>query len=781
LVKLHNPITKTVIYLIIFVSAFIHLSALYLGKHHYANFRWENIPVHTAIEVAGSFIAFYVAYLLIALDKKRQGTSYNISIAAAMVGMGVIDGVHALVQPGQLFVWLHSSATFWGGCLFVLVLLPCSIQKTFSNKLPLVIFFVTLGFSVFSIIFSDSLPQMATPQGFTSIAIFLNVFGGTLLLIVSVRLYFTFRRYQKTDDLLFVLLSSMFGLAAIMFEQSTLWDLPWWGWHILRFSAYGVALWFALSSDLLAQLATEEKNATLDSQLHSTNLSLQISEVQQKAILNSLSDAVIITDNAGKISLFTPAAERMFGYNQEDITGNSVKVLMPEEVAINHDGYMAEYKKEKTSLLVGQNRELIAKRKDNSTFPVEITITPVILNDQKHVVGLIRDITSRKQNEKALQQATLEAKQANQAKSAFLANMSHEIRTPMNGVYGTLQLLKGEQLSEKGRGFINNAEYSCKNLLTIINDILDFSKIEAGQLNVENLPFSLKSVVEKISSDMLPLAINKNITFEVNSQLTHDMWIGDPVRVGQVMLNLTSNAVKFTEQGKVTLSLSLQQSSTDTLVIEVLDTGIGMDKKAMDNLFSRFSQADDSTTRKYGGTGLGLSITQSLVHLMGGQISVDSKINQGTTIRVMLPLKKAQATTEGLGLTSTPESKLNLKGKHILIAEDNTINQAIIEAMLEPYNPTLTMVANGEEAVQSALANRPDLILMDIQMPVKDGVTACQEILVFMPDIPIVALTANVMTQDIETYLQAGFVAHLGKPYEISVLEEKLKQLLLDS
>jgi len=398
------------------------------------------------------------------------------------------------------------------------------------------------------------------------------------------------------------------------------------------------------------------------------------------------------------------------------------------------------------------------------------------------VTGVNRDITSQVEEEQSLRLAKQKSDDANMAKSTFLSNMSHEIRTPMNGIYGTLQLLKGEQLSEKGRGFINNAEYSCKNLLTIINDILDFSKIEAGQLDFENLPFSLKDVIEKISSDILPLAIDKNIIFEVNNRLTHDMWIGDSVRVGQVMLNLISNALKFTAQGKLTLSLSLQQqASSDSIVIEVADTGIGMDKNAIDKLFSRFSQADSSITRKYGGTGLGLSITQSLVHLMKGQISVDSEINKGTTIRVILPLKKAQAAAGDLRVTPTPESRLNLTGKHILIAEDNAINQAIIEAILEPLNPTLTIVANGEEAVQSAFAKRPDLILMDIQMPVKDGVTACQEILAHMHDIPIVALTANVMAQDIDTYFKAGFVAHLGKPYEISALEETLKQLMLDS
>jgi len=396
------------------------------------------------------------------------------------------------------------------------------------------------------------------------------------------------------------------------------------------------------------------------------------------------------------------------------------------------------------------------------------------------VVGTHTDITKEKEALRQIEEAREKAETASKAKSAFLANMSHEIRTPMNGIYGILQLLTGEQLSEKGRDFINKAQYSCKNLLTIINDILDFSKIEAGHLRLESAPFSLKNVIEKISSDMLPLAIDKNISYEVNNTLTHDTWMGDSVRLGQVMLNLVSNAIKFTEQGKVTLSLSSkQQTSISNIVIEIADTGIGMDSKTLDKVFSRFSQADDSITRKYGGTGLGMSITQSLVHLMKGQISVDSEINQGTTIRVMLPLEKAESTVDKFLYAS--ESKLDLTGKHILVAEDNAINQDIIEAILEPFNPTVTIVSNGQEAVQSAFSNRPDLILMDIQMPVKDGVTACQEILARMNDIPIVALTANVMAQDIDTYLKVGFVAHLGKPFEISSLKEKLKHLLLGS
>lgn len=392
------------------------------------------------------------------------------------------------------------------------------------------------------------------------------------------------------------------------------------------------------------------------------------------------------------------------------------------------------------------------------------------------VTGVNRDITSEVEHEQSLQLAKQQADDANASKSIFLSNMSHEIRTPLNGIYGTLQLLKQQQLSGKNKTYIAKAEYSCKTMLSIINDILDFSKIEAGKIQLENINFSLKAVVESISSDMQPIAKEKSIIFEVKNSLTHDQWFGDPVRVGQVIRNIASNAVKFTSKGKIILSLSL--ATNNSISIEVLDTGIGIEKDFIDKLFFRFSQADKTITRRFGGTGLGLSITQSLVDMMGGTIQVESKINEGTTFKVLLPLKMAFSTERDVTQSPTTKRKLDLTGKYILIAEDNKLNQEIIEAILEPHNASLTIVDNGEQAVKSAMSKRPDLILMDIQMPIKDGVSACQEIHALMDDLPIVALTANVMADDIKTYLKAGFVTHIGKPYDIAKLESTLEQLL---
>ncbi|MEW6990538.1 ATP-binding protein [Colwelliaceae bacterium 6441] len=773
--KNRNPITNNIIYFIILLSVLVHIATLYLSKYHYSQFSWQNVAFHSAVEVAGSFISFFVAYLLIALERKKQGTSFNIIIAAALVGMGVLDGIHALIQPGQLFVWLHSMATFLGGSIFLLVFFPEHLRDRIPTRFPFYIFVFSFLFCLLSIYWADLIPVMANQDGFTIVAKLLNICGGMALLFVSVRLYLEFKQSKKTDDLLFVLHCSMFGLAATMFEHSALWDLTWWGWHILRLVAYGVALWFALSSDLIAQLIAIE---TKESELKTVSFSLQSSEIQKGTILNSINDAVVISDEKGKISLFNSAAERMFGYTQDQVIGHTVAKLMTKSVADLHDGYMEKYSKNIQKQLSGNNRELIAQRKDKKTFPVEITITPMFIDDTRQIVALIRDITQRKGDESALKQAKIASEKANEAKSSFLANMSHEIRTPMNGIYGTLQLLKNEPLSLEGRNFIEIAEYSCKSLLTIINDILDFSKIEAGKLEIELVNFSVEKITHNISSEMLPVVNDKKIDFSVVNNVNHDNWVGDPVRIGQILINLLSNAIKFTKQGKVSLLLSecVTDENQEALLIEVIDTGIGMDDEGLNKLFTRFVQADESTVRKFGGTGLGMSIVHSLVNMMKGTITAKSEINKGTSISVILPLSRAIAdNTKKAGKGSIIETP-DFSNKYILIAEDNRVNQTIIKANLAPTKAKLKIVPNGKEAVQEALNERPDIILMDIQMPVMDGICACQQILKQIDSLPIIALTANVMSGDITKYREVGFVEYIAKPFEVDDLFEKIKK-----
>ncbi|NDW16094.1 PAS domain-containing protein [Alteromonas genovensis] len=391
-------------------------------------------------------------------------------------------------------------------------------------------------------------------------------------------------------------------------------------------------------------------------------------------------------------------------------------------------------------------------------------------------IGVNYDITDKVETMKVLEQEKLRAEAAATAKSDFLANMSHEIRTPMNAILGGLQLLRNSDIQGNLRTILDNSAFSAQSLLTIINDILDYSKIESNKLSIELAPFSLLEVLSAVKYDMDEMLSSKGVAYSVDiDDNFEDGWIGDIVRVKQILLNLVSNAVKFTSKGSVRIKVAnCEHKGKQMIAIKVIDSGIGMSKEAQQRIFERFAQADTSTTRRYGGTGLGMAITLSLIDLMNGDIKLNSIEGTGTTITVFLPLEPTQVDTQTRAKKSL--SAPLMSNKKILIAEDNAINQVVIQTMLEDTMAAITMVDNGKQAVDALQEEDFDLILMDIHMPEMDGVEAHRQISAMKKHIPVIALTANVMPEDVAYYLEEGFDSHLGKPIDMNQLFGMLKQ-----
>ncbi|WP_111978875.1 ATP-binding protein [Algibacillus agarilyticus] len=387
------------------------------------------------------------------------------------------------------------------------------------------------------------------------------------------------------------------------------------------------------------------------------------------------------------------------------------------------------------------------------------------------ILGAYDEITARKNMEIELRTAKEKADAASIAKSAFLANMSHEIRTPLNGVFGLIDLCLNSNLDAQQKQYLSQAQSSARLLLTILNDILDISKIEAGKFELEYLDFDLKDVLSKINLFTAPLANAKNIQFSMHTHLGKKTWYkGDPTRISQILLNLSSNAIKFTHQGKVTITTGITEASDRTsLHIQICDTGIGIAEQHLTSLFDNFTQADNSISRQFGGTGLGLSIVKKICELMGGKIEVSSQVNVGSTFDVYLPLETAIPSAPNNTNNTNNKEEMDLTGLTILVVEDNAINAMIVHEMLEHAGASVIEAENGLEALNRLHDHlNISLVLMDIQMPKMDG---CETIKIIRAkekwaNLAIIALTANVMSSEIKHYYELGFNAHIGKPYE---------------
>jgi PAS domain S-box-containing protein len=544
--------------------------------------------------------------------------------------------------------------------------------------------------------------------------------------------------------------------------------------RVLRDTA-GVALWMTgVNIDI-----TDSKRA--ETQLFKTSSML-------RTVLDSATEvSIIATDPNLTIKMFNVGAEHMLGYASGDVVDRSTPEILHEQedlrqlcetVGTQIGRPVKGWEVFVEPQMLGQVRECTLVARGGRPIKISQVVT-AMRTYEGELIGYLsvgRDVTQQLRYEQSLREATTRAEQANRAKSEFLANMSHEIRTPMNAVIGLAYLLRSTKLDAQQATFLTNLEFASTSLLAIINDVLDLSKIEAGELMVENIPFSPRAVVTEVIEVMRVHAAAKRIAFHVEAPAEWPASLdGDPTRLKQILTNLLSNAIRFTDHGGVELRVAMVPSSAIDveLCFVVKDTGIGISPASQARLFAPFAQADASITRRYGGTGLGLSIVKSLIKVLGGELHLDSSPGVGSvfTVRVFCPRSKAESV-----IAKPPRSDLaappnqGLIGLRVLVVDDSDMNLEVVKCILELQGATVALARNGQEALDRLQTNAPqfDAVLMDVQMKGMDGHAATRRIRedLGLVDLPIIALTAGALSSERDRALAAGMDDFLVKPFE---------------
>ena len=505
---------------------------------------------------------------------------------------------------------------------------------------------------------------------------------------------------------------------------------------------------------------------------------LKRQEEKYRNIIDNMQLGLVEMDLEDRVRYANRSYCQMMGYAPEELLGEQLHplIMSPPEI----EALRARMTDRRRG--ISGSYELQVNTKQCERKWLFVGAAPLYNQDKQltGTIGINLDITHQKHLEKNLREAKRQAEDSARAKELFLANMSHEIRTPMNAILGMSQLLAKTTLAPRQSNYLHAISTSAQNLLVIINDILDISKLDAGKMTIERVGFNVARLCEQIEKTMLYKAEEKGLRFITKvSPLIPNVVLGDPYRITQILLNLASNSVKFTEKGEITIEAEVAGYFNSQIIIafSVCDTGVGIDADYLNSIFQEFSQEDSSITRKFGGTGLGLSISRSLARLMGGEIDIESKKGEGTSSHfcLFLPIGTVQDLPQRKSAAITSPQELH--GKSILLVEDNEYNRLLAKSFLRSAHLKVTEAENGEEAVTRAQAQEFDLILMDVQMPVMDGFEATRHLRRELGiTTPIIALTASAINGEKQRCLAAGMNDYLTKPF----YEDELLQLVHD-
>ncbi len=542
---------------------------------------------------------------------------------------------------------------------------------------------------------------------------------------------------------------------------------------------------------VVARDISERKQSEIELMLHRNNLEQMVQNATNeiKAIVHTAVNGVMTIDEQGVIHIFNEAAEDMFGWASHEIIGKNAATLLPVVAGQPFSDFLQQYLADSDAPGINKSIEVSGARRDNSVFPAQLAIGHKQLSAGRHLfVAFISDITQQKEFERELVIAKNNAEAAARVKASFLANMSHEIRTPMNAIIGFSEILsQDDTIQASSQEFITTILNSGKNLLNIINDILDFSKIEAGQIHLEQVAFNLPNALKDMLKTLEFKAAEKDLALalDVSSNVPKRI-VSDPTRLRQVVINLMNNAIKFTNSGRVCLRVNLD-ARAGKLLFEVKDTGIGMTPEQQASVFDAFSQADASTNRRFGGTGLGTTISKQIVELMGGEIWVESQVDVGSCFSFTIDLIEAGHDDDCLfedGIV-TNNRYFSPRIFNVLLAEDIEANAVLATLRLKQQGHAVTWAKNGREAVDQVQASTFDVVLMDIQMPVMDGLTATRVIRDLEKGsdehLTIIALTASIMKEEQQQCFDAGVDGIVGKPIDFAELFTSMEAIVCES